>query len=101
MVGDGDDADFSAYAFRAPGEVAGVEAEGTEFLVAAADAYQMDTLGADTGIGRLATLFEGSREDCQWFGPGDLDGGLASSFGSRHALHLSLTAYDASLVRYP
>jgi len=60
MEGHGDDADFSGDAFRAPGEIAGVETEGTVFGVAAASADEMDTLVADTSVGWLATFLEGS-----------------------------------------
>lgn len=60
MEGHADDADFARYAFGAPGEVAGFEAEGTIFGVAATGADKMDTLGADTGVGWLATLFKSS-----------------------------------------
>ena len=60
MVGDVDHADFAADALGAPGEVAGVEAEGAVFMVAAPDADDVDAFGADTGIGWLAAFFEGS-----------------------------------------
>lgn len=55
-----DDADLAGHAFGAPGEIAGVEAEGAELVGAAADADHVDALVADTGVGWLAPLFEGS-----------------------------------------
>jgi hypothetical protein len=57
---DGDDTDFAGDALAAPGEVAGVETEGAELAVATTSADEMDTLGSDTGVGRLATLLESS-----------------------------------------
>ena len=62
MVGHGDDTHFPGYAFRAPGEVARVETEGTVFGVAAAGADEMDTLGADSGVGWLTAFLECSAE---------------------------------------
>ena len=59
MEGDGNDTDFAGDALAAPGEVAGVEAQGAELAVAAAGTDEMDTLAADTGVGRLATFLEG------------------------------------------
>ena len=58
MVGHGDDTHFPGYAFRAPGEVAGVETEGTIFGVAAASADEMNTLSANPSIGWLTAFFE-------------------------------------------
>jgi len=69
VVGDGDDAYFARDAFGAPGEVAGVEAEGAVFGVAAAGADEVDAFGADAGCGRLAAFFEGSARvvrPCLW-----------------------------------
>ena len=60
MEGHADDADFACYAFGAPGEVAGFESEGTVFGVTTTGADEMDTLGADTGVGWLATLLKSS-----------------------------------------
>ena len=60
VEGDGDDTNFAGNALAAPGEVAGIDAETTELPVAATGANEMDALGADTGVGRLATFLEGS-----------------------------------------
>ena len=60
MVGDGDDTDFAGDALAAPGKVAGVDAKGAEFAVATARAHEMDALGADPSVGRLATFLESS-----------------------------------------
>jgi len=57
---DTDNTGLAGNAFRAPGEVAGVETEGTELAVAAASADKMDTLATDTGVGGLTTLLESS-----------------------------------------
>lgn len=60
MEGHADDADFAGDAFGTPGEVAGFEAEAAVFGVAATGADEMDTLGADTGVGWLTALLKSS-----------------------------------------
>ena len=65
MERDDDDTDFSGDALGAPGKVAGVEAQGAVFGVAAAGANEMDTFVANTGVGWLAALLEGSKVDCE------------------------------------
>lgn len=64
MEGHRDDTNFASDTLRAPGEVAGIEAEGAEFLVSTAGANKMDTFGADTGICGLTTFLECS-DMCQ------------------------------------
>lgn len=64
VVGDGDDTGLAGAALRAPGEVAGVETQGTELVVAAAGADGVDALGANTGVGTLATSFESALLPC-------------------------------------
>lgn len=60
VEGDGNDTGLAGDTLAAPGEVAGVDAEGTELAVATTGAHKMDTLGSDTGVGGLAALLEGS-----------------------------------------
>lgn len=60
VVGHGNHTDFAGETLRAPGEVAGLEAEGTKFLVTTADADGVDALGANTGVGWLTALLESS-----------------------------------------
>jgi hypothetical protein len=55
-----DDAHFAGDALAAPGEVAAVETEGAVFGVAAAGTDEMDAFVADTGVGWLTSLLEGS-----------------------------------------
>lgn len=96
-----EDANFASDAFGAPGEIAGVDAEGTEFLVAAADADEMDALGTDTGVGWLTAFLEGSafvRKGVITIGD---DGVCTASCDSRNASRPLLSACDESLVRYP
>ena len=57
---DTDDTGFLGHALGTPGEVARVETEGAVFGVATAGADEMDTLGADTGVGGLAAELEGA-----------------------------------------
>lgn len=52
-------ADFARYAFGAPGEVAGFEAESAVLGVTTTGADHMDTLGANTCVGWLAALLKG------------------------------------------
>ena len=66
MIGYRDDTHFPGYAFGAPGEVAGVETEGTVFGVAATGADEMDALGADSGVGWLTALLECSARFSQF-----------------------------------
>ena len=60
MEGYANDTDFTGYAFRAPGKVAGIEAESTVFGVATTRADEMDTFSANTGICWLTALFKRS-----------------------------------------
>ena len=60
MEGNADNADFASYAFGTPGEVAALETESTVFGIAATSTDEMDTFGADTGVGRLAALLKSS-----------------------------------------
>jgi hypothetical protein len=59
VVGDDDDAGLAGHALGSPGEVAGVETEGTELLVTATGADKVDALVANTGVGGLTALLEG------------------------------------------
>lgn len=58
VVDDTDDTGLLGDALRAPGEVAGLETQSTELAVATAGADKMNTLCANTGVGRLAALLE-------------------------------------------
>lgn len=58
VVDDTNDTGLLGDALRTPREVAGVETQSTELAVSATSADKMDTLRANTGVGRLATLLE-------------------------------------------
>lgn len=58
VVGDNDHADLTGDTLRSPGEVARVETQGTVLLVTTAGADEVDSLGANTGVGWLTTLLE-------------------------------------------
>ena len=60
VVGHDDDTDFAGDSFGAPGEIAGIEAESTKLLVAAASTNEMNALGSNTCVCWLSTLLEGS-----------------------------------------
>lgn len=60
VEGHSDHADLAGDALRSPREVTGVETESTVLGVATAGADKVDSLVADTSVGRLATLLEGS-----------------------------------------
>lgn len=64
VVGDGDDTGLAGAALGGPGEVAGVETEGTELVVAAAGADGVNALGTDTGVGSLAAGLESALLPC-------------------------------------
>ena len=64
VVGDDDDTGLAGAALGGPGEVTGVEAQGTVLVVAAAGADGVDALGTDTGLGRLATELESALLPC-------------------------------------
>lgn len=64
VVGDTNDTGLAGAALGGPGEVTGVEAEGTVLVVAATGADGVDTLGADTGVGTLAASFESALLPC-------------------------------------
>jgi hypothetical protein len=65
MEGDGNDTDLAGNTLRSPGEVAGVEAEGTEFAVSTTGADEMDSLCANTGVGWLTAGFESALLSCK------------------------------------
>ena len=58
VVGDNDDTGLAGNTLGTPGEVTGLETEGTELAVTTTGADQVDSLVADTGVGGLATLLE-------------------------------------------
>jgi hypothetical protein len=60
VEGDTDDADLAGDTLAAPGEVAGFETETTELAVTTTGADEVDALGADSGVGGLTALLEGS-----------------------------------------
>ena len=64
VVGDGDDTGLAGAALGGPGEVAGVETQGTVLVVTATGADGVNTLGANTGVGTLATGFESALLPC-------------------------------------
>lgn len=58
VVGHGDDTRLAGGALGGPRKVTAVEAQGTVLVVAAACADDVDALGADTSLRRLAASFE-------------------------------------------
>jgi hypothetical protein len=64
VVGDGNDTGLAGSALGSPGEVTGLETEGTVLVVAATGADDVDALSTDTGVGGLATSFESSLLPC-------------------------------------
>lgn len=64
VVGDDDDTGLAGDTLGGPGEVTGVETEGTVLVVAATGADGVDALGADTGLRRLATKLESALLPC-------------------------------------
>lgn len=64
VVGDDDDTGLAGAALGGPGEVARVETQSTVLVVTAAGADSVDALGADTGVGLLATRLENALLPC-------------------------------------
>jgi len=62
---DTDDTGLAGNTLGAPGEVTGLDTEGTELLVTTTGADQVDALGTNTSVGGLATLLESSVGRCQ------------------------------------
>lgn len=62
VVRDTDDTGLAGNTLGAPREVTGLETESTVLLVTTTGADQVDALGANTGVGGLAALLEGSVE---------------------------------------
>jgi len=58
VVGDTDDTGLAGGALRAPGEVTGVETEGTVLVVTATGSDGVNALGTNTGVGPLAASLE-------------------------------------------
>jgi hypothetical protein len=58
VVDDTDDTGLLGDTLGTPGEVTGIETEGAELAVAATGADEVNTLCANTGVGRLAALLE-------------------------------------------
>lgn len=58
VVGHGNDTRLAGGALGGPRKVTAVETQGTVLVVAAAGADDVDALGADTGLRRLAASFE-------------------------------------------
>lgn len=58
VVGDGDDTGLAGATLGAPGEVTGVETEGTVLVVTATGSDGVNALGANTGVGTLAASLE-------------------------------------------
>jgi hypothetical protein len=64
VVGDGNDTGLAGAALGGPGEVTGVETEGTVLVVTTASADGVDSLGADLGVGTLAASLESALLPC-------------------------------------
>jgi hypothetical protein len=58
MVDDTNHTSLAADALGAPGEIAGIETKGAELAISTASTDEMDTFGADTGVGGLTALLE-------------------------------------------
>lgn len=64
MVDDADDTGLAGGALGGPGEVAGVETQGAVLVVTTTGADGVNTLGANTGAGTLATSLESALLPC-------------------------------------
>lgn len=64
VVGDGNDTGLAGAALGGPGEVAGVETQGTVLVVTTTSADGVDSLGTDLGVGTLAASLESALLPC-------------------------------------
>lgn len=64
VVGDGDDTGLAGAALGGPGKVARVETQGSVLVVAATGTDGVDALGANTGVGALASSLESALLPC-------------------------------------
>lgn len=64
VVGDGNDTGLAGAALGGPGEVTGVEAQGTVLVVTATSADGVDSLGTNLGVGTLAASLESALLPC-------------------------------------
>lgn len=64
VVGDSNDTGLAGAALGGPGEVAGVETQGTVLVVTATGADGVNSLGADLGVGTLAASLESALLPC-------------------------------------
>ena len=64
VVGDGNDTALAGQTLGTPGEVTGVETEGTVLVVTTSGSDGVDSLGANTGVGTLATSLESALLPC-------------------------------------
>jgi hypothetical protein len=64
VVGDGNDTGLAGGALGGPGEVTGVETQGTVLVVATTSADGVDSLGTNLGVGTLATSLESALLPC-------------------------------------
>jgi hypothetical protein len=103
VVDDTDDTGLLGDTLGTPGEVTGIETESAELAVAAAGADEVDTLSANTGVGRLAALLESPEAMLEtWLEMRSVYARslLTSSCGSMRASHRKPSACGESHERY-
>lgn len=107
VVGDGNDTGLARAALGAPGEVTGVETEGTVLVVAASGSDGVNALGTNTGVGTLSASLESALLPCclrsERMSKGTIRafGIYMVTHGSRHAWHRRRIACGESHARYP
>lgn len=106
VVGDTDDTGLAGAALGAPGEVAGVETEGTVLVVTTTSSDGVDALGANTGVGTLATSLESALLPCcqrseRMSKKRSIRAFGIITHGSRRAWHRRRSACVESHARYP
>ena len=113
VEGDDNDTDLTGDTLTAPGEVTAIETQGAVLGVASPGTDKVDSLVANTSVGRLTTFLERStkRDMSETFfffmfclfrrGGCGLEDVYTSSFDSMRALHQLQTACGGCLGRYP
>lgn len=105
VIGDGNDTGLAGQTLGAPGKVAGVETEGTVLVVTTSGSDGVNALGANTGVGTLATSLESALLPCcqrsERMSKRIIRAFGIITHGSRHAWHRRRSACVESHARYP
>ena len=101
VIDDDDNTGLACYSFRSPREIAAIESQSTEFLVASTSSDEMDSLVSDTCVCWLTTFLESSEGVLIHDTIGNPPDVVTFSYGSRRALHQWRPFCVLNHERYP